>query len=157
MFVGIPAPGPGARPEEVRHDLLGRLEGAVAVVERNMDAITDEANDVRPTITGQVSQEEWVRDGHALGVINIPEVRHDQTWLLEGSVTVVERNMDAISVEADDVGPSITGQVCQEARVYLDMPAFFIPEVIHNPPGCLEGIPGNTEIARNEGVSLARC
>ena len=57
MPIDVPA---AALEAEVGEDELHRLEGAVAVAERDIHAGVAEADDVRATVAGEIGDESWV-------------------------------------------------------------------------------------------------
>ena len=82
VLINPPAPSVIA---EIRNHKLWRLEGAIAVVERDPDPRASEADDVRAAVASEVGQEAWVLfDTPASGAVT--EVPDDQLGCLESAV-----------------------------------------------------------------------
>src|SRR5439155_17236742 len=111
VLVDLPAAG---FESEVGEDELHRLEGAVAVSEGDVDAGVAEADDVGAAVAREVCEEAGV-------LVDVPaarlfaEVGEDELGGAERAVAVAERYIDPGVAEADDVGPAVAPEVCEEA------------------------------------------
>src|SRR5918994_2189700 len=118
-------------------DQLWCLKAFVAVVERGPDPVVSEAHDVRAAVARQISEEAGMPlDTPAPG--DIAEAIIDNLLhRLEGTVAVVERDVDPVVSEAHDVRTTVARQISEEAGMPLDTPApGDITEIFDNPLWC---------------------
>ena len=135
MLLHPPAAGLEA---EVRQHELRRLERAVAVAQRRPHPGIAEAHDVGPAVAGDVGQEARVLL-HPPATGLEAEVRQHELRRLERAVAIAQRRPHPGIAEAHDVGPAVTGDVGEEARVLLHPPATgLVAEVRQHEPRRLE-------------------
>ena len=130
-----------------------RLEGAVAVAERDPDAGVAEPDDVGLAVSGDVDDEARVLvDAPALIVSEVPD---DEPRRLERAVAVAERDPDAGVAEADDVGLAVSGDVGDEAGMPVDAPALVVSEVADDEPHAPESSVAVVHRRPDAGVAKA--
>jgi hypothetical protein len=125
MLVDPPAAGIIA---EILHDALRRPEPAVAVAERDPNAIVKEADDVGDAVAAEIDDITYMAI-HSPSLV-VAEVREDGSRRVgEGPVAVAERDEDAGIPEADDVLAASIAKVGEEARMPVDAPSGIVAEI----------------------------
>ena len=138
---------------EALENKFWRLEGAVAVAERNPNAGVAEPNDVGLAVAGDVDDEAGVLV-HAPPLV-VSEVCNDEFRRLERAVAVADGGPDAGVAEPNDVGLAVAGHVDDEAGVLVHTPALVVSQVPNDELHALKGAVAVVDRRPDAGVAKA--